>query len=161
MTKEQLNQLSKVQERYRSQIPKLKYYTNSENESKENPASTVSLHNYGIWIKKLLKYYTVLSPQLAAAVKSYLSNIDVDKILEDDDLIHENIPQLNESEYPLITRLAAMNAITDTLSEDFSELVEEETLTNIFPTLANILVICAPNSEEDRTENLSEFFSQI
>jgi len=34
-------------------------------------------------------------------------------------------------------------------------------MTDIFQTLTNISVICAPNSQEDRTENISKFWTQV
>ena len=153
MTKEQLAQLTKIQERYRSQIPKLKY-TRLQQGSKDE----IVTHNYGAWIKKVLKYFTVLSPGLASTVKNYLSTIDVDEFMNSGK-IHAKIPTLTEEEYPLITRLSAVNSITDTLSEDFEHLAEDS-MTDIFDTLTNIAVICAPNSEEDRTENMTKFWSQ-
>ena len=152
-TKDQLQQLSKIQEKFRLQIPKLKYSENSTTDSSIAPT-----HNYGIWIKQLLRYYTVLSPKLAKTVKSYLSSIDVDDLINGTAMSSINAPQLPEEDYPLITRLSAMNAITESLSKDFIELASDS-LTDIFPTLANIVVICAPNTQEDRTENLSEFYT--
>ena len=152
--KEQLHQLTKIQERYRSQIPKLKY---NENSSSISDVSVSPTHNYGVWIKALLKYYTVLSPTLANAVKYFLTTIDVDDIL-DNGASSSHSPEIDEDEYPLIMRLSAMSAITEHLSAEFLELAQES-LTDIFPTLTNILVVCAPNSQEDRTENLTEFFN--
>ena len=153
-TKDQLQQLSKIQEKFRLQIPKLKY---SDSQSKDT--SIPPTHNYGIWIKQLLRYYTVLSPKLAKTVKAYLSSIDVDELISGTPTISStNVPQLSEDDYPLIMRLSAVNAITESLSDDFIELAHDS-LTDIFPTLANIVVICAPNTQEDRTENLSEFYT--
>ena len=153
-TKDQLQQLSKIQEKFRLQIPKLKY---SDSQSKDTSISPT--HNYGIWIKQLLRYYTVLSPKLAKAVKAYLSSIDVDDLISGTPTSSStNVPELSEDDYPLIMRLSAVNAITESLSDDFIELAHDS-LTDIFPTLASIVVICAPNTQEDRTENLSEFYT--
>ncbi len=151
LTKEQLSQLTKIQERYRSQIPKLKY--SKLEDGKEN----VVTHNYGIWLKQLLKYFTVLSPSLANTVKYYLSTIDVDEFIESGNLSAE-VPELSDEEYPLITKLAAVNAITDSLSSDFKHLADDS-MTDIFSTLTNISVICAPNSQEDRNVNIARFWT--
>ena len=90
-TKDQLQQLSKIQEKFRLQIPKLKY---SDSQSKDT--SIPPTHNYGIWIKQLLRYYTVLSPKLAKTVKAYLSSIDVDELISGTPTISStNVPQLS------------------------------------------------------------------
>ena len=148
-TKDQKSQLLKIQERYRLQIPKLKHC--------EAGADLPPTHNYGVWIKKLLKYYTVLSPQLARAVKTFLSQVDIDEILSVG-ASSANAPELSEEDYPLIMRLSAMGALTDSLDGDFADMVTDS-LTDIFPSLVNIMSICAPNSQEDRTDTLSDFFS--
>ena len=153
--KEQLHQMSKIQERYRKSIPMLKYDENKPFSDASQPLSPT--HNYGVWIKALLKYYTVLSPALATSVKYFLTTIDVDDIL-DNGSSSSHSPELDENDYPLMMRLSAMSAITENLSAEFLELAQES-LTDIFPTLTNILVVCAPNSQEDRTENLTEFFN--
>jgi len=120
MTKEQQSQLARIQQQYRSKIETLKYSTL---ESKENKGEIV-VHNYGVWIKSLLKYFTVLSPTLVKSVKTYLSSIDIDEFMESGSVSAE-IPQMSDEEYPLITRLAAVSAITDSLSADFQHLAED------------------------------------
>ena len=147
--KDQRMQLLKIQERYRNTIPKLAFDA--------SVAGLPPTHNYGVWIKKLLMYYTVLSPQLAKSVKLFLSSIDIDEILKDG-ASSAKAPELSEEIYPLIMRLSAMSSLVDSLDGDFVHLAEES-MTDIFPTLVNILAICAPNSQEDRTENLADFFS--
>jgi hypothetical protein len=56
-------------------------------------------------------------------------------------------------------KITAMDAISQTVSEDFIHLVDSETLTDIFPSLVNIHFCCAPNSSEDRTDALGRFWS--
>ena len=47
--------------------------------------------------------------------------------------------------------------ISQIVSDDFIHLVDSETLTDIFPSLVNIHLCCAPNSSEDRTDALGNF----
>ena len=69
-----LDELKTIQEKYLKRIPKLAYTSND---------SGTPTHNYGVWITALLKYYFVLSPALASAVKNFLSTVDVDSLLID------------------------------------------------------------------------------
>ena len=51
-----------------------------------------------------------------------------------------------------------MEAISSTVSDDFIHFVDEETLTDIFPSLLNIHFACNPNSSQDRTDALGRFW---
>ena len=153
--KQQLDELKRIQEKYLKRIPKLAYSTSDSSDN------SPPVHNYGLWINALLKYYFVLSPQLSSTVKRFLQTVDVDNLLIDG----------TQLEYPIIDedslfiRFASMSAITDTVSDDFVELLENDddanVFVNVFSTLTNILVFCSPNSQEDRVENISEFFNQV
>ena len=152
--KQQLDELKRIQEKYFKRIPKLAY--TSSDSSEDTPPT----HNYGVWIDALMKYYFVLSPSMASTIKKFLQTVDVDNLLIDGSQL--NIPNVTEDS--LFIRFATMSAITDTVSTDFVELVQEDDNTNVFEnvfaSLVNILVFCAPNSQEDRVENMSEFFTQ-
>ena len=152
----ELDQLKSVQSKALLRIPKLANF-----EQKSGSTITTS-HNYGAWFKAFVNYLNVLSPALAEKVQSFVSSIKVEDLLADQSKL--DIPELDEDEFPLVTRLAAYGAITDTLSTDFTEFREEEgdgVTANIFATLANLAVYCAPNSQEDRADNLTNFWSMV
>jgi hypothetical protein len=114
-------------------------------------------HNYVKWLQNLLKFFATLSPQLANATKEFLASLDVDNYLTNSGKIQ--YPTLDEEDYPNLMKITAMDAISQTVSEDFIHLVDSETLTDIFPSLVNIHFCCAPNSSEDRTDALGRFWS--
>jgi hypothetical protein len=150
--KQTFDQLNKIREKRLKAIPMLKF--TEENTDSFDGAQT---HNYVKWLQNLLKFFATLSPQLANATKEFLASLDVDNYLTNSGKIQ--YPTLDEEDYPNLMKITAMDAISQTVSEDFIHLVDSETLTDIFPSLVNIHFCCAPNSSEDRTDALGRFWS--
>ena len=150
--KQTFDQLNKIREKRLKAIPILKF--TEENTDSFDGAQT---HNYVKWLQNLLKFFATLSPQLANATKEFLASLDVDNYLTNSGRIQ--YPALDEEDYPNLMKITAMDAISQTVSEDFIHLVDSETLTDIFPSLVNIHFCCAPNSSEDRTDALGRFWS--
>jgi len=150
--KQTFDQLNKIREKRLKAIPILKF--TEENTDSFDGAQT---HNYVKWLQNLLKFFATLSPQLAKTTKEFLASLDVDNYLTNSGRIQ--YPTLDEEDYPNLMKITAMDAISQTVSEDFIHLVDSETLTDIFPSLVNIHFCCAPNSSEDRTDALGRFWS--
>jgi hypothetical protein len=151
----ELDNLRKLQSKALARIPKLSF-----SEALNPNSSAPPLHNYGIWYRSLINYLNILSPPLAEKIQGYVTSINVDDIMSGN--LHVPVPELDEWEFPLVTRLDAFGAITDTLSSDFMDYVETEqdgTTANMFVTMCNLSVFCAPNSHQDRADHISEFWS--
>lgn len=150
--KQTFDQLNKIREKRLKAIPTLKFTEENTDSLDGTPT-----HNYVKWLQNLLKFFATLSPQLATATKQFLSDLDVDDYLADSGKLQ--YPDLDEEDYPNLMKITAMDAISQTVSDDFIHLVDSETLTDIFPSLVNIHLCCAPNSSEDRTDALGKFWS--
>jgi hypothetical protein len=143
------DRLLKIQDKWQTAIPMLSYVGNKDDHG-------VRSHNYVRWISSVLKYFSCLSPQLAQTTKSFLNQIDVDAYLHSNGKV--DYPILADEEYTDLMKLSAMSTIASKVSEDFQYLVNDDTLTNIFPTLLNIHMYCNPNSADDRTDQMGELF---
>lgn len=146
ITKQDQDRLKQVQDKFLQKIPMLQYSGVNE-----------KTHNYTKWLKALLKYFSVLSPVLAETTKTFLSTIDIDEFVSDNpnSIVSPKIP---EHSYPDLMKLLAYSAITNSLSTEFEALIEENTMTNIFPMLAVIHCFCQPNSSDDRTDAQAGFW---
>ena len=147
ITKQDQDRLKQVQDKFLSKIPMLQY-------SGENQRT----HNYSKWLKALLKYFSVLSPVLAETTKNFLSSIDIDEFVQNDNPNSLVTPKIEESSYPDLMKLLAYSAVTNSLSLEFEALIEDNTMTNIFPMLAIIHCFCQPNSSDDRTDAQAAFW---
>jgi hypothetical protein len=145
--KMELDKLHKLQSAYLSQIPKLVFTTPTDG---SEPS-----HNYFQWLKRLLKYYTSLSPVLAEVTETFLQNIDIDDFIDRGKC---DYPIMDDDDYPDLSKMAAMSAITTSVSEEFEYLLNDATMTDIFPSLVNIHCTCRPNSIEERTDQLISFW---
>ena len=152
----ELDNLKKLQEKALKRIPKLQFTTPQD----ADPNSLAPpLHNYGLWYRAFISYLDVLSPPLAVKIQEYVTALNVDDIISSD--IPIPIPELDEQIYPFVTRASALGAITDTLSSDFEVFIETEldgTTANLFVTMKNLSVYCAPNSHQDRADHIAEFW---
>ena len=146
ITKQDQDRLRQVQDKFLQRIPMLQYSGVNE-----------KTHNYTIWLKALLKYFSVLSPVLAETTKTFLSTIDIDEFVSDNPNSIVS-PKISDQSYPDLMKLMAYSAITNSLSTEFEALIEENTMTNIFPMLAVIHCFCQPNSSDDRTDAQAGFW---
>ena len=146
ITKQDQDRLRQVQDKFLQRIPMLQYSGVNE-----------KTHNYTKWLKALLKYFSVLSPVLAETTKTFLSKIDIDEFVSDNPNYIAS-PKISEQSYPDLMKLMAYSAITNSLSTEFEALIEENTMTNIFPMLAVIHCFCQPNSSDDRTDAQAGFW---
>lgn len=147
ITKQDQDRLKQVQDKFLQKIPLLQYSGVNE-----------KTHNYAKWLKALLKYFSVLSPALAETTKVFLSTIDIDEFVQSDNPSSIVSPKIPEHSYPDLMKLLAYSAITNSLSTEFEALIEENTMTNIFPMLAVIHCFCQPNSSDDRTDAQAGFW---
>jgi hypothetical protein len=148
-TKQEQYMLAKIQSEYKAKIPVLSYTA---------PTDAVSaVSNYHEWRQCLLQYYTVLSPVLAERTKLFLDGIDIDKFL-DGNSTNVVYPVIDDADYPNLTKLMAKSAITSTIPTALKYLVEQETMTDIFPSLKNLHCVLQPNSVEQRTSQLIKFW---
>ena len=148
-TKQEQYMLAKIQSEYKAKIPVLTYTA---------PTDTVSaVSNYHEWRQCLLQYYTVLSPVLAETTKVFLDGIDIDKFLDGQSKSF-TYPVIDDADYPNLIKLMAKSAITSTVSTSLKYLVEQETMTDIFPSLKNLHCVLQPNSVEQRTSQLIQFW---
>ena len=147
ITKQDQDRLKQVQDKFLQKIPMLQYSGVNE-----------KTHNYAKWSKALLKYFAVLSPVLAETTKTFLSTIDIDEFVQSDNPNSIVSPKISEHSYPDLMKLLAYSAITNSLSTEFEALIEENTMTNIFPMLAVIHCFCQPNSSDDRTDAQAGFW---
>ena len=113
-------------------------------------------HNYLKWLKALLKYYKSLSPALADSTEQFLNQLNIDDFIHGRHQIH--YPQLDDDDYPDLIKVSAMTAITASVSSDFSHLIDEDTMVDIFPSLVNLHCTCRPNSDDDRANQLISFW---
>ena len=148
-TKQEQYMLAKIQSEYKAKIPVLTYTA---------PTDQVSaVSNYHEWRQCLLQYYTVLSPVLAETTKFFLDGIDIDKFL-DGNSTNVIYPVIDDVDYPDLIKLMAKSAITSTIPTALKYLVEQETMTDIFPSLKNLHCVLQPNSVEQRTSQLIKFW---
>jgi hypothetical protein len=150
-----LDRLIKIQKSWHTAIPILAYDKPDKPDDKGHEEARP--HNYVRWITALLKYFSCLSPQLATSTKLFLNQIDVDKYLHGKGKVE--YPVLSEDDYTDLMKLSAMSTIASKVSSDFEHLVDDEALTDIFPSLLNIHMCCNPNSAEDRTDQMGELFN--
>ena len=148
-TKQEQYMLAKIQSEYKAKIPVLSYTA---------PTDAVSaVSNYHEWRQCLLQYYTVLSPVLAETTKVFLDGIDIDKFLDGQNNTF-TYPIIEDADYPNLIKLLAKSAITSTVPTTLKYLVEQETMTEIFPSLKNLHCVLQPNSVEQRTSQLIQFW---
>lgn len=145
-SKQEADRMAKIQEKYLNKIPILKY---AEDEPEK--------HNYQSWKRAYIKYLSVLCPPLAETTRNFLSSIDIDAFIQNGDKVP--FPKLPREDYPDLTKLSAMSAISASVSVDFDHLVDENTLTDIFPSLLQLHCFLQPNSDEDRSDSVAEFWN--
>ena len=155
------DRLYRLQSKLESQIPKLAYDKPASGDNGDKVDSSASLtepptHNYSKWSKALLKYYKSLSPALADATEHFLNHLNIDDFIHGRNQVH--YPQLDDDDYPDFLKVSAMTAITASVSSDFSHLVDEDTMVDIFPSLVNLHCTCRPNSDDDRANQLISFW---
>ena len=147
-TKQEQYMLAKIQSEYKAKIPVLTYTA---------PTDQVSaVSNYHEWRQSLLQYYTVISPVLAETTKLFLDGIDIDKFIDGQNsaLTYPTV----DDDYPDLVKLLAKSAITTTVPTELKYLVDQESMTDIFPSLTNLHCVLQPNSVEQRTSQLIQFW---
>ena len=151
------DRLYRLQSKLESQIPKLAYDKPASGD-KVDPSTSFEppTHNYLKWLKALLKYYKSLSPALADSTEQFLNQLNIDDFIHGRNQIH--YPQLDDDDYPDLIKVSAMTAITASVSSDFSHLIDEDTMVDIFPSLVNLHCTCRPNSDDDRANQLISFW---
>jgi len=148
------DQLRQLQKDAKKRIPQLKYV------NKEDSGGNPLEHNHTVWYDFLLAYFYILSPAFAEKVEGFISSINLDDLVSDQSRL--SIPDIDDSNYSLVTRISAHNALIDSISEDFAQFKmngKDGYTANIFATLLNLAVHCNPNSRNDRSIRLGEFWT--
>jgi len=145
------DRLYKIQTKLESQIVKLAYSKPTD--------GTPPKHNYPKWRKGLIKFFKSLSPVLAEETETFLDHINIDDFIQGK-MSSTSYPTLSDDDYPDMTKLAAMSALSNSVSEDFEHLIDGDSMTDIFPSLVNIHCTCRPNTDDDRAEELISFWDQ-
>ena len=148
-TKQEQYMLAKIQSEYKAKIPVLTYTAPTD----QVPA----VSNYHEWRQSLLQYYTVISPVLAETTKLFLDGIDIDKFIDGQDSAF-TYQIIDDDDYPDLVKLLAKSAITTTVPTELKYLVDQESMTDIFPSLTNLHCVLQPNSVEQRTSQLIQFW---
>ena len=140
--------LFKIQSKLESKIVTMSYT--------EPTDGTPPQHNYPKWRKGLIKFFKSLSPVLAEETEAFLDHINIDDFIQSK-MSSINYPTLSDDDYPDMTKLWAMSALSNSVSADFEHLVDDS-MTDIFPSLVNIHCTCRPNTDDDRAEELISFW---
>lgn len=146
------DRLKSIQEKYYNKIPMLSY-----KKSDADDPTVELMHNYNKWVVALLKYFSVICPPLEQETTLFLRSIDIDQFLSTGESPSE--PFIDPDVYSEFTQLQARSTIESKVSEDFEELVDQDSMVNIFPTLLNIHCFCKPNSDDERSEAVSAIWS--
>ena len=139
------DKLQKIQAKLEANIPKLTFST-----------SEVVTHNYTKWQAALIKYYRSLSPVFAETTLNWLNSLNIEELVQENRM--PDFPVLSEEEYPEMVQLAAMTALQSSVSSDFEHLIDNETMTDIFPSLFGIHCVCRPGSDDDKASELCAFW---
>lgn len=146
--KEELSAMKRIQEKALARIPTLSVGDDGN-------------HNYYTWEKALLKYYQLLSPAFSQAISDFLSTLDVDNFIHSPDKV--SFPELADDEFPGLMKLHAFSALRDTISPELSHFVDDcsdpEAEFNVWPIISIIHCTFAPNSAEDRSDDLANFWT--
>ena len=146
------DRLKFIQEKYYHKIPMLSY----KKSDGDDPTAEL-MHNYGKWVVALLKYFSVICPPLERETNLFLRSIDIDQFLSTGESPDE--PFIDPEVYSEFTQLLARSAIESKVSEDFEELIDQDSMVNIFPTLLKLHCFCKPNSDDERSEAVSAIWS--
>ena len=139
------DKLQKIQAKLEANIPKLTFST-----------SEAVNHNYTKWRTALIKYYRSLSPVFADTTLNWLNSLNIEELVQNNRM--PEFPVLSEAEYPEMVQLAAMTALQSSVSSDFEHLIDNETMTDIFPSLFGIHCVCRPGSDDDKASELCAFW---